>query len=74
MMLTANSKQWNPSSAKDARFRCQNPTCGREVYLPSTAQRFGANPHCSCGAEMKRVYFAPKVRRLTKEQTDASTE
>jgi hypothetical protein len=51
------------------RFVCHSATCRREIALPpvnGTGQI--ANPRCTCGSEMKRVYSKPAFRELSKAE------
>ncbi len=45
-------------------YRCQNCNCGREVKVTKSSIESTSNPRCSCGAEMKRPYENPVLRRL----------
>jgi hypothetical protein len=46
------------------RWHCMNPACGREVLVESGESEAGKNPHCSCGATMKKRYVSPAVTYL----------
>lgn len=45
-------------------YRCQNRQCGAEVKVISGSVEGGANPRCCCGAEMKKPYTTPTLKRL----------
>jgi hypothetical protein len=54
-----------------AQFVCQSPTCRRQAHIEigtSKEMRKVSSPRCTCGSEMKRVYSAPVVRELSKEE------
>jgi len=46
------------------RWHCTNPACGCEVLVESSASEEGKNPHCSCGAAMKKKYASPVLTYL----------
>jgi len=53
-----------------AQFICQSSACRRQVKIaiPTSSGRIQiSNPRCSCGSEMKRVYFKPTFRELSKD-------
>jgi hypothetical protein len=53
------------------RFVCQSSACRREAEIAMPAGSAGAqipNPRCTCGWEMKRVYFKPVFQRLSKAE------
>lgn len=45
-------------------YRCQNPNCGRESRGNTARVEDTSNPRCYCGAETKKVYRKPVLRRL----------
>lgn len=45
-------------------LRCQNPNCGCEVRVVRSSVEGDANPRCCCGAEMKKRYAPPTLRRV----------
>jgi len=55
-----------------AQFVCQSSACRRqvEIAIPTDSQGGGqiSNPRCTCGSEMKRVYFKPVFRELSKSE------
>ena len=51
-------------------YRCQNPNCRAEVESSSVSIPKSANPTCSCGAPMKKVYTKPVVREMSREEVE----
>ena len=54
-----------------AQFVCQSPVCRRQAKIAiSTGSEGGkiSNPRCTCGWEMKRVYFKPVFQKLSKAE------
>jgi len=55
-----------------AQFVCQSSACRRQVEIatPTGSQGGGqiSNPRCTCRSEMKRVYFKPVFRELSKAE------
>jgi hypothetical protein len=54
-----------------AQFVCQASACRREVEIAIPAGSVGgqiSNPRCTCGSEMKRVFFKPVFRELSKAE------
>jgi hypothetical protein len=54
-----------------AQFVCQSSACRRQVEMTIPAGWEGgqiSNPRCTCGSEMKRVYFKPVFRELSKAE------
>jgi hypothetical protein len=49
-------------------YRCQNRDCRREIAVTKASRKAGANPRCSCGAEMKKPYNPPVVRTLDPDE------
>ncbi len=43
---------------------CSNPCCASEVFVIAAEWSQAANPKCSCGSSMKKIYTAPKVRSI----------
>ncbi len=53
------------------RFVCQSATCRREVTLQTVnGTGYIANPRCTCGSEMKKVYSKPAFRELSKAEAE----
>jgi hypothetical protein len=51
------------------RFVCQSAACRREITLqPGNRTGRIANPRCTCGSEMKKVYTKPAIRELSKAE------
>ena len=51
------------------RFVCQSAACRREIALePGNGTGRIANPRCTCGSEMKKVYTKPAIRELSKAE------
>jgi hypothetical protein len=53
------------------QFVCQSSACRREAEIAMPAGSAGAqipNPRCTCGWEMKRVYFKPVFQKLSKAE------
>jgi hypothetical protein len=49
------------------RWICSNQNCRSEIEVKAGAGDLaGANPVCSCRSRMKKVYMAPKLRRIQK--------
>ncbi len=46
-------------------YVCQNPRCRAEVRVERESIDGFTSPICCCGAEMKRAYEPPAVRRVT---------
>lgn len=46
------------------RWHCTNPSCGCEVLVETSAIADGENPHCTCGAVMKKRYASPVLSYL----------
>ena len=46
------------------RWHCTNPACGCEVLVECGGSENGNNPHCSCGATMKKRYVSPVLTYL----------
>jgi hypothetical protein len=54
-----------------AQFVCQSSDCRRQAEIVIPAGSEGgqiSNPRCTCGWEMKRVYFKPVFRKLSKAE------
>jgi hypothetical protein len=54
-----------------SQFVCQSSVCRREAEIAMPAGSEGAqisNPRCTCGCEMKRVYFKPVFQKLSKAE------
>jgi hypothetical protein len=49
-------------------YHCQNPKCGAEILVRKDSIEGRSNPRCCCGAEMKKPYATPKLRRLEPTQ------
>jgi|GEM_PF-1433161 len=47
---------------------CTNPDCRAEFVVVKKASLKIANPHCSCGSEMKHAYHSPMVRVLNESE------
>jgi len=53
------------------QFVCQSLVCHRQVEIAIPTGSEGgqiSNPRCTCGSEMKRVYFKPVFRELPKAE------
>jgi hypothetical protein len=46
------------------RYRCQNLDCCREIEVTETSIEADSNPRCCCGAEMKKPYTRPVLKKL----------
>jgi hypothetical protein len=54
-----------------AQFVCQSSVCRcqAEIVIPAGSEGGQiSNPRCTCGWEMKRVYFKPIFRKLSKAE------
>ncbi len=54
-----------------AQFVCQSWVCRRQAEIAMPAGSEGgqiSNPRCTCGWEMKRVYFKPVLQKLSKAE------
>lgn len=59
------------------RWVCVSKTCQREVEAqipPGDMAGKLPSPACTCGAEMKRAYTAPTVRRLSRDEINQLNE
>jgi hypothetical protein len=45
-------------------YRCQNEQCRAEIKVTKDSIEGDSNPRCCCGAEMKKPYSTPILRRL----------
>ncbi len=45
-------------------YRCQNRVCDAEILVNKASREARANPRCGCGAEMKKPYSPPVLRKL----------
>jgi hypothetical protein len=54
------------------QYRCQNLECGCEIVVSESSAEAEANPRCCCGAEMKKPYSPPAVRKLDVNDMDAN--
>jgi hypothetical protein len=45
-------------------YRCQNQECRAEVQVTKDSIEGDENPRCCCGAEMKKLWITPVLRRL----------
>ncbi len=45
-------------------YRCQNPACRAEVRVERESTDGFSMPICCCGAEMKKPYEPPRIRRI----------
>lgn len=57
--------------AKGQRFICVNPDCRAEIEVVKDSTEGTSNPRCCCGAEMKRPYSKPTVRKLDRREAEA---
>jgi hypothetical protein len=48
-------------------YRCQNRGCNCEFIVIKSSAEGSSNPHCCCGAEMKKPYVPPTLRELPSE-------
>lgn len=46
------------------RWHCTNSACRYEVLVQSSNEVEGSNPHCVCGAVMKKEYTSPNLAYL----------
>jgi hypothetical protein len=46
------------------QYCCQNLECGCEIVVSKSSTEADANPRCCCGAEMKKPYSPPAVRKV----------
>lgn len=49
-------------------YPCQNQLCRAEVQVTKDSIEGDENPRCCCGAEMKKPWNTPVLRRLTGEE------
>lgn len=49
-------------------YRCQNLDCRAEVEVKNSSRQGTLNPRCCCGAEMKRPYSKPALRRIDEKE------
>lgn len=59
------------------RWVCVSKSCRREVEVqipPGEVAGKLPSPTCTCGAEMKRVYATPTVRKLSRDEIDQLNE
>jgi hypothetical protein len=72
------SRQRLPSGSKDKTmpryYRCQNSDCRSEMEIIKPSPVAIWNPKCACGAEMKRFYVKPTVKRLDLAPDDLLVE
>ncbi|HEV3483581.1 MAG TPA: hypothetical protein VGR97_14780 [Candidatus Acidoferrales bacterium] len=45
-------------------YRCQNLQCHAEMQIVKDSVEGESNPKCCCGAEMKKLWNTPVLRRL----------
>jgi len=45
-------------------YHCQNRVCDAEILVTKASREARANPRCGCGAEMKKPYSPPVLRKL----------
>jgi len=45
-------------------YHCVNSQCGAEIQVIDDSVEGVSNPRCCCGAEMKKQYETPTLRRL----------
>jgi hypothetical protein len=45
-------------------YRCQNQRCRAEIQIIENSAEGESNPRCCCGAEMKKPWTTPVLRRL----------
>ena len=53
------------------RFCCMNPNCRAEIEVRKDSSEGTSNPRCCCGAEMKKPYSRPVVRKLDSDAARA---
>ena len=53
------------------RFICQNRDCRAEILVMKDCTEGRSNPRCACGAEMKKPYGKPELRKLDKDAAEA---
>jgi hypothetical protein len=46
-------------------YECMNRDCGCEIQVTKGSAGVDANPRCCCGAEMKKPYHKPIVRKVS---------
>jgi len=56
-----------PPTQAGRRYVCVNFPCRCEIELVRPPFDRGANPRCACGAEMKKPFSAPVLRRIHKQ-------
>ena len=49
---------------KGQTYRCQNRQCRAEMQIVKDSVESESNPRCCCGAEMKKLWNTPVLRRL----------
>lgn len=52
-------------------YRCQNRRCGCEIKVIKSSVESNSNPRCSCGAEMKKPWSKPVLRKLEPDEIHA---
>ena len=45
-------------------YRCQDQLCRAEVQVTKNSTEGDESPRCCCGAEMKKLWSTPVLRRL----------
>lgn len=54
----------NMHTAVSTKYVCQNPARRKEIEaVQDSSLRENGNPRCSCGAQTKKVYAKPMVRK-----------
>jgi hypothetical protein len=46
-------------------YQCTNRDCRCEIQVMKASIETNANPRCCCGAEMKKPYHKPRVRKVS---------
>jgi len=59
-----------------ASWHCTNRSCNAAILVQAESRGEGANPRCTCGAAMKKMYRTPVFRYLDflREETPALAE
>jgi len=58
------SYAYSPIMRPGQVYRCQNPRCGAEIRVNKESTDGLSNPICCCGAQMRRLYEPPALRKF----------
>lgn len=59
---------------KGEHFRCQNPECAAEIEVTKNSIEGESSVTCCCGAEMKKLYIKPELKRWNNLKKIQGTE